>query len=80
MSVGNRPESGMNPELERIRRLEEELTSMKVAFDAYKMERQKEESKRLRTALIAAGGVIMALGSFVWMEIVWPVIQMGRIR
>lgn len=69
-----------NPELERIRKLEEDLAEVRKAFTDYKLERQKEESKKLKTALIAAGGVILTLGSFVWMEVVWPVIQMGRSR
>lgn len=58
--------------------LEKELEELKAEFHAYKAERREEENKRLRTALIAAGGVILAMGGFVWWEIIWPVIKAGR--
>lgn len=67
----------MNEE-QRIKELEEELTELRNEFHKYVDQKQKEESQRLRTALMAAGGVILALGSFIWVEIIWPVIKAGR--
>ncbi len=46
-------------------------------LDQWRNEQQTEERKRLRTALLAAGAVIMTLGGFVWAEIIWPVIKAG---
>lgn len=63
---------------EKIEELEQELEDLKKEFRNYVKAKQKEESQRLRTALMAAGAVIMALGSFIWMEVIWPVIKMGR--
>ena len=72
----------LEQELERLRRdLEtEKLQREKLEREwmADKEQRQQNEAKRLRTALIAAGGIILALGGFVWSEIVWPVINSGR--
>lgn len=65
-------------EEQRIRELEEELTELRNEFHSYVDQKRKEESQRLRTALMAAGGIILALGSFIWVEIVWPVIKAGR--
>lgn len=58
--------------------LERELEKLKEEFHAYRQKRQEEESKRLRTALIAAGGIILAMGGFLWSELIWPVIKAGR--
>lgn len=58
--------------------LETDLKQLRADFDQYRRDKQEEESQRLKTALIAAGGVIIALAGFVWYEIIWPVIQAGR--
>lgn len=63
---------------EKIKVLENELEDLRNEFRAYVSKKQAEESQRLRTALMAAGGVILALGSFIWVEIIWPVIKLGR--
>jgi len=63
---------------EKIRILEKELEDLRNEFHSYVKTKEKEESQRLRTALMAAGGVILALGSFIWIEIIWPVIKTGR--
>jgi hypothetical protein len=62
------------------RELEVDLNKLREDFEGYLRLKQKEESQRLRTALIAAGGVIIALGGFVWWEIIWPVIKTGQGR
>jgi hypothetical protein len=67
----------MNEE-QRIKELEQELVDLRNEFHNYVDQKRKEESQRLRTALMAAGGIILALGSFIWVEIIWPVIKAGR--
>lgn len=67
----------MNEE-QRIKELEQELMDLRNEFHNYVDQKRKEESQRLRTALMAAGGIILALGSFIWVEIIWPVIKAGR--
>ena len=62
---------------EKIKVLENELDTLRQEFHSYVNRKRMEESQRLRTALMAAGGIIIALGSFVWMEIIWPVIKIG---
>lgn len=68
----------MSEEQERIEELEQEIEDLRKEFHEYVERKSKEESQRLRTALMAAGGVILALGSFIWVEIIWPVIKAGR--
>lgn len=65
-------------EEEKIKVLENELDTLRNEFHSYVESKRKEEAQRLRTALMAAGGIILALGSFIWVEIIWPVIKMGR--
>ncbi len=65
-------------EEQRIKELEKELEDLRNEFHSYVETKRKEESQRLRTALMAAGGIILALGSFIWVEIIWPVIKAGR--
>lgn len=67
----------MNEE-QKIENLEKELEDLRNEFHSYVDQKRKEESQRLRTALMAAGGIILALGSFIWIEIIWPVIKAGR--
>lgn len=76
---------------QRIRDLERELEAeKKVAvklelhvqqledrFEKYISEQKELENKKMRTALIWAGGVILALGSFIFSEVIWPVIKAG---
>ena len=62
---------------ERIRDLENMLENLQREFNSYKQKQAEEESRRLRTALIWAGGIILALGGFMWTEIIWPVIKLG---
>ena len=68
-----------------IERLRKDLSEERVQRENLEKEwsndrelRQMNEAKRLRTALIGAGGIILALGGFVWAEIIWPVINAGR--
>lgn len=58
--------------------LKEKLEKLEEEFREYRKEEQRKENQRLRTALIGAGGIIVALGGFVWWEIIWPVISSGR--
>ncbi len=63
---------------QKIQILENQIEELKTEFHSYVDQKRKEESQRLRTALMMAGGVILALGSFIWAEIVWPVIKAGK--
>lgn len=65
-------------ESEKIRELEKEIDSIRDEFHAYILEQQKEESKKLKTALLATGGIILTLGGFLWWEVIWPAITIGR--
>ena len=58
--------------------LENELEELRVEFHSYVNQKRKEESQRLRTALMMAGGIILTLGSFIWAEVIWPVIKAGK--
>jgi len=62
-------------EFSDLKRDHEDLTRK---FEEFVDEQRLEDSRKLRTALIAAGAVILALGGFVWAEIIWPVIKLGR--
>ena len=59
-------------------KLENHLQELENKFDRYVMEQKESESKRLRTALIWSGGLILALGSFIFSEVIWPVIKAGK--
>lgn len=54
------------------------LEELEERFDKYVTDQKELENRRLRTALIWAGGVILALGSFIFSEVIWPVIKAGR--
>lgn len=54
------------------------LEELEERFDKYVTHQKELENRRLRTALIWAGGVILALGSFIFSEVIWPVIKAGR--
>ena len=54
------------------------LEELEERFDKYVSHQKELENRRLRTALIWAGGVILALGSFIFSEVIWPVIKAGR--
>lgn len=58
--------------------LEKRHAALEKKFDDYLAAKQKEETQRLRTALIAAGGVVSVLLSFIWVEIIWPAISAMR--
>lgn len=62
----------------RVEYLEEELDLLRKEFRTYVEEKRKEESQRLRTALLVSGGVISALGSFIWIEMILPIIHRGK--
>ena len=68
----------MTGEEKRIEQLEKDIDSLKGDFKKYVEKKQIEESQKLRTALLLAGGIILALGSFIWLEVIWPVIKVGR--
>lgn len=70
----------MSNEQAELVRLRKELDDLKREFHDYKTLRQHEELKRLRTALVAAGGIILALGAFLWWEILWPTIKAVRTK
>lgn len=58
--------------------LEARMTALEAKFDQYLKERQQEETKRLRAALLFAGGVVTVLASFIWVEIIWPAVEAVR--
>ena len=60
-----------------VEELEKELDELKSEFRGYVQKKNEEEKKKLHTALLAAGGIILALGSFIWWEIIWPVVKAG---
>lgn len=62
----------------QIKSLDQKYKDLAKEFEEYVDEKRKEESQRLKTALMAAGGVILALGTFIWADIIWPVIKAGR--
>lgn len=55
--------------------LEAEIHSLERKFEEYVKLKNEEERQRLRTALMAAGGIILALGSFLWWEVIWPALK-----
>lgn len=59
------------------RKLDTELNVLNDKFDTYISQKQQEEAQRLRSALIWAGGLIIALGGFMWSEVIWPLIKGG---
>lgn len=63
---------------EKIKQLTQQVHDLSTEFHDYVNQKRKEESQRLRTALLIAGGIISALGSFIWVEIIWPVIKAGK--
>jgi hypothetical protein len=63
---------------DRIRELENNVTDLEKKFNDYILDKEKEESKKLRTALIWAGGMILILGSFIFSEFILPLIKVGR--
>lgn len=71
-------EKELSTEKDTVKKLQENLTALDKKFEGYVKEQQDLESKRLRTALIWAGGVILALGSFIFSEVIWPVIKAGK--
>jgi hypothetical protein len=52
-----------------------ELKQLREEFSEYKLQVKEAEGKRLRTALVAAGGIILALLGFLWFEIIWPLLH-----
>lgn len=68
----------LEAERKKTEALKKNIEDIEDRFDDYVEQQRKEESRRLRTALIWAGGVILALGSFIFSEIIWPVIKAGR--
>lgn len=64
----------------RVVELEKELATLRQEFNNYVKEKEKEESRKIRTALLWAGAVIIALASFIWSEIMWPIIKSGSQR
>jgi CHASE3 domain sensor protein len=63
---------------DRITDLENELDELRREFQKYRQQKAEEESRRLRTALIWAGGVILALAGFMWSEIIWPALKIAK--
>lgn len=63
---------------ERIEDLEKQLDILSREFREYKQKQVEEESRRLKTALLWAGAIIIGLGGFMWSEIIWPVLKAGR--
>jgi len=59
-------------------KLENHLQELEGRFDRYVSEQKELEARRLRTALIWSGGVILSLGSFIFSEVIWPVIKAGK--
>ena len=58
-------------------KMELHLQVLEDRFEKYVSEQKELENKRMRTALIWSGGLILALGSFIFSEVIWPVIKAG---
>ena len=68
----------MDPRDERrVKELEEEMSALKAAFDGYVKSKQEEEAKKLRTALLWTGAIIIAMSTFIFNEILWPILKAG---
>ena len=61
----------------KVESLSKEFHTLETEFDQYKKKKEEEESRRLRMALLWAGGAIIALAGFIWTEIIWPVLKIG---
>lgn len=61
----------------RVQDLEKKLLDLQTEFNSYVKKREEEEAKKLRMALLWAGALIIALGSFIWTELIWPILKSG---
>ena len=71
-------ERELEAERKAATKLEAHLRELEGRFDKYVNEQKELEARRLRTALIWSGGIILALGSFIFSEVIWPVIKAGK--
>lgn len=70
----------MISEEEKVRNLEEDFEELKNEFHAYVKQKNEEEAKRMKTALMVAGGVILTLATFIWTEILYPGLKMTILK
>lgn len=61
----------------RVQELEQEIAELKNEFHSYMKEKELEERKKIRMALLWAGAIIIGLSSFIWTEILWPILKAG---
>lgn len=68
----------MDPRDERrVHELETELAELRAEFHSYMKTKQEEEAKKLRTALLWTGAIIIAMSTFIFNEIIWPILKSG---
>jgi len=72
-------ERELDVERKASNKLEIHLSQLEDRLDKYIDDQKEQEAKKLRTALIWSGGLILALGSFIFSEVIWPVIRAGKI-
>lgn len=53
-----------------IKELREELREHKRDFNTFKEQDQKKENNRLVAGIVFLGGLILSLGSYIWMKMV----------
>lgn len=70
----------MISEEEKVRILEREFEDLKNEFHAYVKQKNDEEARRIRTALMLAGGVILTLATFIWTEIIYPALKLTILK
>lgn len=63
---------------ESVMNLEAEVEALRRDFADYKDRQASEESRRLRSAMMLLGGVVLAVFGFMWAEVVWPAIKMMK--
>lgn len=71
-------ERELSQEKQTSQKLQDHLQILENRFDKYVSDQKELESRRLRTALVWAGGIILALGAFIFNDIIWPVIKAAK--
>lgn len=65
---------------EKVEKLETELTDLRNEFTQYKIERAKDDARRMRAALMTVGGALLAVVGWVFHEFLEPIITRANHR
>lgn len=71
-------EHELESERKAVNKMENKIQELENRFEKYVSDQKELENRRMRTALLWAGSVILILGSFIFNEIIWPVIRAGK--